>query len=244
MKLNNKRILVLLLILLILILIILINIINKSTFSYDAEYNYIHDNLFKEKWSNYRIGDVLTYSTNKEYLNKYGDFSYHHNYKDSIASDYLKENKQNTPNYNLLNRLIKERVTDKNTYDDTLFLHIRIGDVICKFGKNNEYQEHYSKVNNNNWWLREVIEYIKKNNISKVIIVSGSHLNECIKESTEYLLDRKRFLIELIPNLKVEIRIPETPDQTLAMFYNVKHYISTGGRFGNLITELNRLKKH
>jgi len=221
--------------------VILIVLINKSNFSYDAEYNYIHDNLFKEEWGNYRIGDVFYFSTNKEYLNKYGDFSYHHTYKNSIASDYLKENKQNTPNYNLLNRLIKERVTDNNTYDDTLFLHIRVGDVICEFGKNNEnkvYQEDYSKINNNNWWLKEVIEYIKKNNISKVIIVSGSHYNKCIKESTEYLINRKRFLIELIPNLKVEITIPKTPDQTLAMFYNVKHYKSTGGGFGRLITDI------
>jgi hypothetical protein len=46
-----------------------------------------------------------------------------------------------------------------------------------------------------------VLKYIKQNGITKVVIIAGSHLKNCLHESEEYIKDRTKFLED--NNLKV-----------------------------------------
>ena len=146
----------------------------------------------------------------------------------------------------MLNDIIKE--FSKNNYNninyqDTLFLHIRVGDVLCE---KNEWLDNvngpksYSKVGDTDWW-NDILTYIHKNQIKRVVIMSGSHKMSCLKESEDYIKDRKKFLIE--NGLMVDLRLGQSPDEDLIMCFYVKHFISTGGGYGNLIKELKKNKR-
>ena len=93
----------------------------------------------------------------------------------------------------LLNSIINEKSIKKNNVDDkTLFLHIRVGDVLCKYeGMSHAFD--YAKKGNTVWW-DTVLDYIKSNNINNVIIISGTHFKDCLVESAIYLEERKSFL--------------------------------------------------
>ena len=153
-----------------------------------------------DSWANYRLGDVYLLSKNDRMYDPgyYENILYHKTmYQGTIANEYINKNTLLGTNEKLLREIIEKRVKDRSIYPDTLFLHIRVGDVLCV--KDNEWINkvngplYYSKVGDRVWW-NNIIDYIRKNNISKVVIVSGSHKNKCLKESTDYLEDRKRFL--------------------------------------------------
>jgi hypothetical protein len=156
-----------------------------------------------------------------------------------LADEYINKNDTDGKNEELMRQIIESKTKGKYNYPDTLFLHIRIGDVICE--KNNPWLDkvngplYYSKMGDTVWW-DNVLDYIKKNNIKKVIILSGSHMNKCLSESANYLKDRERFLIK--NGTSVSYRIGQSPDADLIMCYYVKHFITTGGGYGNMIKEI------
>ena len=199
-----------------------------------------------DEWADYRLGDV--YYSNK-YDNVYNpsyeyNILYHkHKFIGSIANEYINKNNDVQKNKPLLQEIINARVTDNNTYPDTLFLHIRVGDVLCTndfswLSGKKDGKKFYSKVGDVSWW-NEILDYIKKNKITKIIIVSGVHKNECLTESAKYIKDRARFFKK--SNLKVEYQLGQSPDKDILMCYHVKHFITTGGGYGNLIKEIKTL---
>jgi len=192
------------------------------------------------KWANYRIGDV--YANHKRlYDPTYIDNILYHkdNYVGTIANEYINKNKLLGKNENLLKQIIESKAKDKYTYPDTLFLHMRIGDVLCV--KDNQWinevngPKYYSKVGDTSWW-NNVLDYIKANGINNVVIISGSHTNKCLKESAEFIEDRKKFFND--NGIKVNYRLGQSPDEDLIMCYYVKHFISTGGGYGKMIKEI------
>jgi hypothetical protein len=232
-----------LIVIVILLVLVILFLLGKSKLTQDEEYSYIHDNLYNPKWNKYRLGDVYQYShQNKVITKKEIKYDLKH-FPDSIAVQYLKENKEKKSNLNLLCEILRNRLTnsigsiDSNKYPDTLFLHIRIGDILCAY--KDDKSDSYSKINNPEWWQKEIVDIIKKNNITKEKILAGTHMNKCIKQSTEYLLDLKKFLIENIPGLQVDIIVDKTPDEIILMCYLVKYFKTTGGNFGRLIAEVN-----
>ena len=234
----------LLVLLVLLVLVILLVLIFKLT--QGEQYSYIINNLYNPKWNSYRLGDVFHYSHQNKFITKKEINEHLKDFPDSIASEYLRENKEKKSNLNLLCEIIQNRLIDSigsirsissNKYPDTLFLHIRVGDILCTYKDNRS--DRYSKINSPEWWNKEIVDIIKKNNITKVKILAGAHLNECIEQSAKYLLNRKKFLIENIPGLQVDIIVDKTPDEIVLMCYPVKHYITTGGNFGELILNLN-----
>ena len=195
-----------------------------------------------DKWANYRLGDVYLQSKyDRIYDPTYHDNVLYHKeqFPNSIANQYINKNTHNEKNYKLLQYIIESMTIDKLEYPDTLFLHIRIGDVICV--KDDEWINkvngpmYYSKVGDTIWW-DNVLNYIKSKNITKVVILSGSHTTKCLIESAKYLEDRKKFLEKA--HLKVKYRIGQSPDEDLVMCYYVKHFITTGGGYGNMIKEI------
>lgn len=226
-------------IILILIIIIIIIYFHKSRFVDLGLYN-------GDEWSSYRIGDVIFQPKNSEFYDPkfVNNILYHTDkFKGSIAAEYILNNESNEPNLKLLNQIIKKRVNNSPNQDtQTLYLHIRVGDVLCK--KNSEWlnkintSDQYTKKNDTKWW-NGILKYIRKNNINKVVIISGLHLPECIKESNDYILDRKKFLEN--NNLNVTLILGQSPDDDIIRCAYVKHFITTGGGYGKLIDQINKM---
>ena len=122
-------------------------------------------------------------------------------------------------------------------------MHIRIGDILCKYIYPHNLRNTpliYAKKGDTVWW-NDVINYIKKNNIKKVVIIAGSLFKKCLKESKDYIEDRIQFLKQ--NGLKIKYNLGQSPDDDILMCAYVKHFITTGGGYGNLIKQLNKLNK-
>jgi len=238
MKKNNYFILIILIILCLLY-------INRSNFSNTSKNQDIMKSIYNgDLWSSYRLGDVYNNYSHVYDPNNNENILYHkYKFKGSIANEYINRNTTGNKNTSLLLDVINSKIKDKSQHLDTLFLHIRVGDVICDLDntwiKQVNGPLYYAKVGDTSWW-NEVLDYIKNNGIEKVVIISGTHFNKCIKESVEYLLDREKFLKDKIPYLNVSFRLGNSPDQDILTCAYVKHFITTGGGYGNLIKEINK----
>jgi hypothetical protein len=185
-----------------------------------------------DKWDDYRLGDVW----DKHDIVPYEwDIRYHKDkFPDSIAGEYLK---RNVPivrrNKQLMLDIIRKRNYPNVLKPDDLVLHIRVGDIICEYSKKHE---DWSRKYDPNWW-NDVLGYISQNNIKKVYILAGAHKKQCLKESAEYLENRKKFLEENNPGLKVEYRVGQSPDEDVLFSAKANHFISTGGQYGMLLNE-------
>jgi len=187
-----------------------------------------------DKWDGYRIGDVFKFDKdNVHYNSLYSDNILYHEEKfpDSIASEYIKRNTLNSGgNLELLKQIIDEKDDSVYVSDSTLVLHMRVGDVMCSFLP--IFKESYNKQNNIEWW-DNVVQYIQTHEINKVVIISGTHVDTCIKESNDYIKDRSQFLKNI--GVSIDYRIGQSPDDDIIYCRNAKHVISTGGGFGNLL---------
>ena len=169
--------------------------------------------------------------------NKYDFEKYNTEYIE--FEDYINKNLDSiTVDIDILNELIKKRSKEKtNINKNTLVLHIRVGDVLCK--KDLNFSIVYSKAGDINWW-NDLIYYIKIKNISNVIILSGTHFKECLYESAKYIDQISSFLET--HDLEVNYRICNSADDDLVFCQNEKHFTTTGGGYGYFlgkIVELN-----
>jgi hypothetical protein len=229
---------------LIFIIIIFIGIVkNFSNFSKFSSYETIlADKLYNgTKWNKYRIGDVFMMDPTGDYYKPgfYDSVLYHETmYPGTIAYEYMKRNKQfmKKQNLQLLKQIIMEQ---QNKYNDvlenTLVLHIRVGDVLCTYKEKKVFNNKYTKKGDTVWW-NSVIDYIKENDITEVVIIAGTHFKECLEESANYILDRSKFLKSY--GLKVSYRLGQSPDDDILFCQNAKHFITTGGGYGNLLDML------
>jgi hypothetical protein len=239
----------------IILLIFLIILLNKEKFIEEDWYVPIDSNviniskqLYNDKWKDYRIGDVYHLD------DKYYDLKFHENilyhekdYPGSIASEYIKLNKpRKRKNFSLLKKIINSNNhLQLQLNENDLVLHIRVGDIMCgKYGDNivpwstlNTYKTYYSKIGNDNWW-NEVLNYIKKKNIKRVFILAGLHTDECLIDSARYLENRRIFLNN--NGIEVIYRLGQSPDEDLIFASKSKHFISTGGGYGELLKEVNK----
>ena len=200
-----------------LFLIILIFISFKSNFAGN------------DKWLNYRLGDVYLSADDPKVVQ---NLDYHiKDYPGSIAAEIMKVKPYRRKNKELLLKIINDK--PKYQFLDTdLVLHIRTGDVMCIEDKRFLW---YSRKDDTTWW-NKVADYIQKNKITKIYIVSGSHTQECNKESIQFLEDRKQFLSQLA---EVKFHLGYSPDDDFIFCLSAKHFISTGGGFGRIIYEIN-----
>jgi hypothetical protein len=205
----------------------------KNKFLENAVYN-------SNAWDNYRLGDVYRFGKN-EFADPGNQMSYHkERFPNSIAAEYLEKNVDNIKeNKDLLKSIIEKRPFDFVFQPTDLVIHIRTGDIMCGTKWYPKYFI-YSRKDDTQWWDL-VKDYIRKNGIKRVFILTGSHKRECLKESKEYLEDRYRFLTNL--GVEVIYRTSGTPDEDLLFMYHAPHYISTGGGFGNLVYSISPNKE-
>ena len=232
---------------LLLFIVILSLVINFNVSTFGSNVNEISRLLYNgDEWNSYRLGDVYFLDENDRIYdpNFYENVLYHKtHFPGSIANEYINTNTSGRENKKLMKNIIQSKSKDTSRHNDTLFLHIRVGDVICV--KDNDWMNkvngplYYSKVGNVTWW-NDVLKYIQSNNITKVVIISGVHKKLCLQESANYISDRSAFLKENIPGLKISYRLGQSPDEDILMCYYVKHFISTGGGYGLLIKEIKK----
>ena len=184
-----------------------------------------------------------TFPIFQEIKNKYDAYDYLTNHRyDNFKNDMNKGIKDIKINIDLIYKLIQEKDNAKSPLKtNDLVLHIRVGDVMC----NHKFGNRYSKKNNVSWWAM-VVNYIIFNNIKNVYIMSGSHFNECIKESAEYLLNRRNFLLKNSDVSYIYFVLGNPPDDDLIFASKTYHFITTGGGYGffigNIIKKLGKGK--
>ena len=175
----------------------------------------------------------------------YDSVLYHETmYPGTIAYEYMKRNKQfmKKQNLQLLKQIIMEQQNKyKDVLENTLVLHIRVGDVLCTYKEKKVFNNKYTKKGDTVWW-NSVIEYIKENDITEVVIIAGTHFKECLEESANYILDRTLFL-QNNANVTVRHRLGQSPDDDILFCQDAKHFITTGGEFGKLISLINKNNK-
>lgn len=206
---------------------------------YDENVKEVSSKLYNgDKWSGYRIGDVYLQDINSPHYNiNYKDNILYHKikYPGSIASEYITRNNGTTRNSKLLNQIIEEKLKFHKEIDllpSDFVLHIRSGDVFCKYGNEEKYIT-YSKVYNTTWW-NNLVNYLKKNNIKRVYILSGTHTPDCLDISAKYLENRRKFL-QKQSGVQVIYKLGENPDEDIIFCSKAKHFTSTGGGYGFLI---------
>lgn len=198
---------------------------------------------FKDKF-NYRLGDVVEFEpVNKDDNMK---FIYSILYRNSIAYEYyLKTKKLN--DYETLYEIIKNRMkkTKNLAPENTLILHIRIGDVIdweypdpiddiLSGKKENEYSITYD-------YLDKKIKRLNENDdsIKDIILVGGYHTKGDHTRSEEYIRKIKKFLNK--NNFNVKTRISNDinkADEDIIWMTNSDYFVKSGGRFSNLISKM------
>ena len=196
-------------------------------------------NLYNGKyWDGYRLGDILYRGG--------GGFhmlikSIDERWVNSIAYKY-----KNNPNYNKqkygdvdLNYLIN--IIDNFEYEkppsNTLVIHLRIGDVI---GMKNNNENHYWMNGVNHYvkdkkYYKEILKKIKKYKIKNIHIITGSHFNNNIEESTKFIdeiidIFEKKYHTKLI--------ITNNPDKDFVYMINSKYFCPSGGNFTTIIKNI------
>ena len=216
-----------------------------GTESYDKMKDFISAKLYNgDKWAKYRLGDVVILepagNTGHWDPNFYDNVLYHQtDYPGSIAEEYIRKFKNSPSEHNIMRLLdiIKQRKKKNNSSvpsERALYLHIRVGDVMCKqFSWISDADFHYSKKGDDDWW-RNLVACILNSNIDSIVIIAGCHYNECLGESAEYIIDRTLFLMEKT-KLPIKYELGNSPDDDIIKCSDAKHFVSTGGHYGRLL---------
>ena len=182
------------------------------------ETKYLESKIYNKDWDSYRLGDTYYKPEGG------GDISYHvDKFPNSIASDYIKQSSSRANDLDTIKKIVKKYDVQ---YD--IVIHIRIGDALC-------YDLDYSAYENKEWW-EQLTKYIIQNNIKRVYIIAGSHTDKCLNKSVRYVLNRIKFLRD--KGLDVTYEPGKTPDEDLTIAVNCKNFISTGGNYGKLMSEI------
>jgi hypothetical protein len=191
----------------------------------------IQKKLYNPNWNGYRLGDVYYLP----YINAYNDLNYHiTQYPGSIASQYMSRCNGRSKDMTLLTSIVSS-FNGSTGNNIELIIHIRIGDIMCDIlSKDN--RKCYSALGNYEWW-ESLINNIKKYNIKTIAIIAGAFLFKCLDISACYLLNRKKY-IENNTDATVELALGKSPDEDLIFANKAKYFISTGGGYGKLISEL------
>lgn len=175
--------------------------------------------IYNKKWDSYRLGDTYYRPEGG------GDISYHVNkFPNSIASKYIKQSSSRANDLDTMKKIVKKDASVQ--YD--LVIHIRIGDVLCQ-GLD------YSAYENTEWW-ETLVDNLRKNKIKNVYVIAGSHTDICLDKSARYVLNRVRFLKK--KGFNVTYEPGKSPDEDLIIAVNSKNFISTGGNYGKLMSEI------
>ena len=173
-----------------------------------------------KKWFEYRLGDLY-------YLPHLVDINDHSKrFPNSIGTNFaLMKSEDKIQN-------IKTTINNKLLKKSDLVLHLRIGDVVGKYTK---YISKKFFFKDDEWW-DSLVKFIKENKISRVILLAGAHMPECLEDSWEYLESKRTFLES--KDIKTVYRLACSPDEDILYSCKAKYFASTGGGYGRLLGEI------
>ena len=219
---------------------------------YDTYYEK-YSGCFKENtdWFRYRLGDMFRFSKAANDI-RWG-FNYHKKeFPNSIATQYLSaSNGTDSKNFSLLLNIVKNRsfnIDFKKEYnvsfEDTIIVHLRTGDVI-DYDKKSVNQ---ILMNKKNLYYRPMVYYVNileklktYNYLKKVLFITGYHQGNNHTKSIMYIIKIIK-LFELNGYKNIKLRVNENPDIDFLIMCNSKYFIRSGGGFSKIITKLVYMK--
>jgi hypothetical protein len=194
---------------------------------------------------NYRLGDCIKWC-DACFTHMFGPTTMLHQYK-AVACPARKRNYKLGGNLAIVNRLFRKRDGQpgfEKPANDTLAIHLRLGDVIERSNSSTATMlttgaspKHIQVFANSIKSIYELLANFKESGMSKVVIVGGSHKAQMFRKSRVYVgCIEKAFLTA---GIEVEMRLNTTdPDMD---FYYASHarkiVVSTGG-FSRLLGRL------
>ena len=212
---------------------------------------------------NYRLGDMFLHSILARWGRSHPEkgFEFHKRvYPHSIATEYMeKTNKEK--DYNILLDIVNNRKTPIELHDDTLSLHLRIGDIIdnsqtsvdtflkktiltrlwggyinAKPGMNKTQKNQRNFVKPLKYY-KDIVDEMLKNGIKKIILIGGFHTpHPNHKKSLEYVSRIKQFFEK--KGFICETRIDMNPDDDFLIMCHSKFFTPSGGGFSDIIKNI------
>ena len=155
-----------------------------------------------------------------------------------------------------LNNIIKNHCNIN--FNNDCVIHIRTGDVlenetketINKRWNSDEIENknvipsprsHIMYIHNKKYYLSKIIK-LKKLNINKVIIISGSHYKHNNFKNSSYFIDIVKELFQK-NSFNVKLKLARNPDDDLCLIYNSKYFIPGKGGYSRLLTDIAKYNK-
>lgn len=195
----------------------------------------------------YRLGDMINIESgpSNRYDKKKG-FEFHlKNYPDSIATEYMLKTKKSN-DFDTLLSIVNNRKSQK-FQNDTLVVHLRIGDVIDDSNKSvNELLSDYVLFNNGHSYVKpkkyytNILDSIKNYSIKNVLFIGGFHKKGNHEKSMKYVDSIKSYFEE--NGFKCATRINQNADDDFIIMANSKYFVPSGGGFSRVIKQIVKMK--
>ena len=194
-------------------------------------------------WYYYRLGDIINgymIRSNEPGQKKYlEDISTR--WPESISDKYVKRSSYphsfKIRDLNILIDILNE-INDEKPSTNTLVIHLRLGDVVGMWNKGilsgtTTSINHYVKGPE---YYKQILQKIKQNNnIQNIKIITGTHFNQDIDASINYL---DHIVSIFDSDYDVEVKITNNPDKDFYYMCHSKFFCPSGGGFSNLIKDI------
>lgn len=184
----------------------------------------------------YRLGDAILYD--EYYHNNINKRWYNIWFRNSIATEYWNRSKNHNDLETLYDIVQKRSKNITKASEDTLIVHLRLGDVLDHLSKENVDDLLNKDLNNryiNNYKYFD--KYINNEKIKKIILVAGYHAPGKMEKSEEYIKKLKIFLEN--KGYQVDSRINKySADEDFLYMCTSKYFLKSEGLYSQLINEM------
>lgn len=217
-------------------------------------YKYELYNKLLQKGSGYRLGDMVK---NSDFRNRINGKKFHIKiYPNSIVSEYMKRTDKDN-DFETLNQIVKERsdIIKNNDLENKIYFHLRTGDVINKFSKENLeniLNDNIESIGKYKRYFKTKKEYIKiidkLPDIKNLVLISsvkgggGTKPNSNFINSYTYINHITKIFEE--KGFVVEKRLNQDPDEDFIIMSSSKHFIPSKGGYSQLIKSMVNLNNN
>ena len=195
----------------------------------------------------YRLGDMILIKNGySSRYNKKKGFDYHiKHFPNSIATEYMLKTTKSR-DFNTLLDIINKR-QPKFYPDDTLVIHLRIGNVIDRTNVSfDDILTDYTLYKNGRQYVKPIkyytnlIDTIHNYKIKKILLVGGFHRKGNHDKSLQYVNHIKKHFEN--NGFNCTTRINHNADEDFLIMCNSKYFVPSGGRFSNVVKQMVILK--
>ena len=195
----------------------------------------------------YRLGDMILIKNGySSRYNKKKGFDYHiKHFPNSIATEYMLKTTKSR-DFNTLLDIINKR-QPKFYPDDTLVIHLRIGNVIDRTNVSfDDILTDYTLYKNGRQYVKPIkyytnlIDTIHNYKIKKILLVGGYHSKGNRNKSLRYVNHIKQHFEN--NGFNCTTRINHNADEDFLIMCNSKYFVPSGGRFSNVVKQMVILK--